>query len=252
VPTFRLTIEYDGTDFSGWQIQPQVRTVQGVLEEGLATMLRTPVRIQGAGRTDAGVHARGQVASFEAETDLSPERIQKGLSALCRPDVSVVEAAVAPDGFNARFDAQGKHYRYRVLCRRTPSPLERKTCYFVPQPLDGDAMKAAAERLVGAHDFRGFRASDCGREKTVCHLSEVSLKRDDRGLLTIDVRGNFFLKYMVRIIAGTLIDIGRGRKQPEVIQAIFDTGDRTLAGITAPPGGLTMMQVYYPEGWIRS
>ena len=125
MPTFRLTVEYDGSYFSGWQVQPgEIRTVQGALEEALATVLRTKIRMQGAARTDAGVHALGQCVSFEADTDLPPHRIAKSLSALAGPDVSVVEAAIAPDGFNARFDSTGKHYRYRILSRTSPSRMQ--------------------------------------------------------------------------------------------------------------------------------
>ena len=251
MPTFRLTIEYDGTDFSGWQIQPGARTVQGALEQALATILRHPVAIQGAARTDAGVHALGQTASFEADTGLAPDRIRKGLCALCRPDVSVVEAAIAPDGFNARFASIGKHYRYCVISRGAPSPLCRTQSYFVPKALDLAAMQRAAALLTGEHDFRGFRASDCGRQNTVCRLEEVSVSRAERGLVRIDVWGNAFLKYMVRIIAGTLVDIGRGRLPADIIGDILATGDRARAGTTAPPKGLTLMQVFYPEGWLR-
>jgi tRNA pseudouridine38-40 synthase len=252
VPTFRLTIEYDGSCFSGWQVQPEVKTVQGALEDALATMLRKPVRIQGAGRTDAGVHALGQVGSFQVDTDLSPERLQKGLTALAGPDIAIVDAAIAPDGFNARFDSNGKHYRYRILSRKVPSPLLRRTSYFVPRSLDVEAMGRAAEKLVGEHDFKGFRAADCEREKTICTISDVTIETDPRGILSIHVKGVAFLKYMVRVIAGTLIEIGRNKSDPEIVTEIFQTGDRTLAGPTAPSHGLTLVEVFFPDGWLRS
>ncbi len=248
---FKLTIEYDGSAFSGWQYQPNVRTVQGVIEQALETMLRQKVRIQGAGRTDAGVHALGQVASFEADTELLPARLQKGISALARPEVAVVDAAIAPPGFNARFDSTGKHYQYQILSRSTPSPMRRHTSYFVPQPLDIDLMQKAGQYLIGEHDFKGFRASDCERKKTVTRLSLVSVRKEESGLIAIDIEGVAFMKNMVRIIAGTLLEIGRKRLEPEIIQTLFDTGDRTLAGPTAPAQGLTLVKVFYPEGWIR-
>jgi tRNA pseudouridine38-40 synthase len=250
VTVFRLVIEYDGTNFSGWQTQPGRRTVQGVLEQALFVMLKTPIRLQGAGRTDAGVHALGQVASFEADTDIIPERLRKGLCALARPDVSVVEAKVAPLGFNARFDALGKHYRYAIFSRPSPSPLRSTDRYFVPQPLNLDAMRTAASFLVGEHDFAAFRAKDCERETTVRRLSEVSVTeiKDD---LFIDVKGDAFLKNMVRIIAGTLVDVGRGRLALQSVQEALRTGDRTAAGRTAPPNGLTLISVFYPIEWIR-
>jgi tRNA pseudouridine38-40 synthase len=251
VSVFRLTIEYDGTDFSGWQAQPSIRTVQGVLEEALKTVLRQSTKLQGAGRTDAGVHALGQVASFECETDLQPERIMRGVSALAGPDVAVVEAAVAPDGFNARFDSVGKHYRYQILSRPSRSPLLGRFSAFVPQKLDVRLMRAAAAHLVGRHDFAGFRAADCERETTEREIKDVSITEGERGLISVDVKGDAFMKNMVRIIAGTLIDVGRKKLSPEIVPEVFKTGDRTLAGQTAPAQGLTLMEVFYPEGWIR-
>ncbi len=215
-------------------------------------MLRKPVRIQGAGRTDAGVHALGQVGSFDAETDLSPERLQRGLTALAGPDIAVVDAAVAPDGFNARFDSNGKHYRYGILSRKVPSPLLGKTSTFVPQTLDIDTMRSAAQNLVGEHDFKGFRAADCEREKTICQINDVTIEQDPGGILFIHVKGIAFLKYMVRVIAGTLIEIGKKKSDPESILEIFETGDRTLAGPTAPSHGLTLVEVFFPDGWLRS
>lgn len=206
---FRLVIEYDGAGFSGWQIQPGQRTVQGVLESAIQTMLRTPTRLQGAGRTDAGVHALGQSASFETDVVIDPLRLRKGLCALARPDIAVVEADVAPEGFNARFDAAGKHYRYTVLNRSAPSPLLGATSFFVPYPLDRKKMADAARLLIGEHDFKGFRSADCGRENTIRHITDMTLI-DDGDRLSIDVKGTAFLKNMVRILAGTLVDVGRG------------------------------------------
>ncbi len=248
---FRLVIEYDGSGFSGWQVQPGQRTVQGVLETALGTILRTPTRLQGAGRTDAGVHALGQVASFETDVAVDPKRLQKGLTALSSPDAAVVAAEAAPPGFNARFDAVGKHYRYTVLNRKTPSPLFGRTSFFVPYPLDRGAMAAAAESLIGEHDFRGFRSADCGRDNTVRRIEDITIgSAGDR--LFFDVKGTAFLKNMVRIIAGTLVDVGRRRLPVERVGQVLETGDRTRAGQTAPAAGLTLVEVFYPEGWIRA
>lgn len=247
---YRLTIEYDGAPFSGWQFQPGLPTVQGVLEEALHTVLRRKTPLQGAGRTDAGVHALGQAASFETDVTVDPLRLAKGLTALCRPHVAVVAAAVAPVGFNARFDAAGKHYRYRVLNRRAPSPLRGAQAFFVPHPLDIEQMNRAAALLRGRHDFAGFRSADCERKSTVRELFRVDISVR-APIIDIDVEGDAFLKNMVRIIAGTLVDVGRGRLAPKDVQGVLESGDRTRAGQTAPAHGLTLVEVLYPEGWIR-
>jgi tRNA pseudouridine38-40 synthase len=244
VTVFRLIVEYNGAPFSGWQAQPSQRTVQGTLEEALATLLRTPTRLQGAGRTDAGVHALGQAASFETDVDISPARLQKGLSALCRPDIAVVDAEKAADGFNARFDAKAKHYRYTLLNRSAPSPLRASQSYHVPQTLDLDALKAAAAVLVGEHDFSAFRAADCGRQNTLRTLTEIRVTPEPP-LVHVDVFGNAFLKNMVRIIAGTLVEVGVGRLTRADVQEALESGDRTRAGRTAPAHGLTLVQVFY-------
>jgi tRNA pseudouridine38-40 synthase len=251
VTTYRLVIEYDGTNFSGWQTQPGLRTVQGVLEQALLVLLKKPVRLQGAGRTDAGVHALGQAGSFETDAPILEDRLRKGLCALCRPDIAVVEAVIAPLGFNARFDALGKHYRYAIFNRPSPSPLRARDRWFVPQAIDLTAMRAAADSLVGEHDFAAFRAKDCERETTVRRLSEVSVARVDDNLF-INVKGDAFLKNMVRIIAGTLIEVGLGRRDLQSVREALRTGDRTAAGRTAPALGLTLVSVFYPLTWLRT
>ncbi len=250
MPTYRITIEYNGTAFCGWQRQPDLLTIQGQLEIAAETIFRQPIQIQGAGRTDSGVHALGQVASFEAPHPIDPKHLRRGLTALAGPDISVIEAALAPDRFNARFDAQGKHYRYQLIARRSPSPLHALYSHHVPAPLDLERMATAAAMLIGEHDFAGFRAADCGRENTVRELSQVTVSAQGT-LIAIDVKGTAFLKNMVRIIAGTLIDVSRGRLEPETISRGFESKDRRFAGITAPAKGLTLVEVFYPEGWLR-
>lgn len=242
-----MIVEYDGAAFSGWQVQPNAPTVQGSLEEGLATMLRRHVPIQGAGRTDAGVHALGQAASFETVTELSTDRLRKGLCSLCGPHISVVSLETAEDGFNARFDARGKHYRYRLVTRPSPSPLLRDQSWHIHAPLDLDAMAEAAKMLVGRHDFAGFRASDDGRDNTMRHLWRIqpAVSPLSLGVIDIDVEGDAFLKNMVRIIAGTLVDVGRGRIDLVGVERALRTKDRQSAGITAPARGLTLVEVFY-------
>ncbi|MCK9461209.1 MAG: tRNA pseudouridine(38-40) synthase TruA [Proteobacteria bacterium] len=242
---YRLTIEYDGEAFSGWQRQPGKRTVQGVIEEALAVIAREELRVQGASRTDAGVHALGQVASFETGLDLDPRKLADSVSALCRPHAAVVRAELAPPGFNARRDARGKWYRYRVLNRPAPSPLRLRTSWHVRDPLDLGAMRAAAAILVGTHDFRGFRAADCGREETVRTVTAIDVIERGDGVVELEVRGTAFLKNMVRIIAGTLVGVGLGRMSAESVARALETGDRTLAGQTAPACGLTLVEVFY-------
>jgi len=253
VPVFKLNIEYAGGGFHGWQEQTdqQLRTVQGVLREALTTVVRQPISLQGASRTDAGVHALSQTASFEAETELPPDRIAKGGTALAGSDIAVVDALVAPTGFNARRDSIGKRYRYRLLNRSAPSPILGATSWHVPRPLDLEAMRVAATRFVGTHDFAGFRSADCGRKNTERELTRMALVARDGAVVDIDVEGTAFLKQMVRIIAGTLVDIGLGARPGEIVDEVLETGDRTRAGRTAPAHGLTLIEVLYPEGLLR-
>lgn len=250
--TFRLKIEYDGAAFSGWQAQPGgVRTVQGSLEEALAVLLRQRVPIQGAARTDAGVHAFGQMASFDAETQLEPDRVRRSLNALAGPDVAAIEVSIAPTRFNARFDSIGKHYRYQILSRPSPSPLLSRMCRHVEHRLDLEIMREAARKMVGSHDFAGFRSSDCERENTICDIFDIRIEMDDRDMIVIDVKGRSFLKNMVRIIVGTLAEIGRGRLSIDAVSRAIEERDRRLAGPTAPACGLALVEVFYPEGWIK-
>jgi len=242
---YRLTIEYDGEAFSGWQKQPGRRTVQGAIEEALAVIAREELRVQGASRTDAGVHALGQVASFETERVLETRKLAGSISALCRPDAAVVRAELAPPGFNARRDARGKRYCYRVLNRATPSPLRARTSWHIRDPLDLGAMRAAAAILVGTHDFAGFRAADCGREETVRTITAIDVGEREGGLVEMEVRGTAFLKNMVRIIAGTLVAVGLGKMATADVARVLETCDRTLAGQTAPAHGLTLVEVFY-------
>lgn len=245
MPKYRLILEYDGAPFAGWQFQPGQRTVQGEVAKALSVILRHEVQVQGAGRTDAGVHALGQCASFSTDVELAPQRLRAALSGLCKPSISAVNVEVVPNSFSARFDAKGKHYRYQLLCRPAPSPLLMATTCHVTAALDGAAMRAAAALLVGTHDFAAFRAVDCGRKTTVRTLTRVEIV-ERFPVLSIEVEGDAFLKNMVRILAGTLVDVGRGRRTVEDVAAALRTGERDCAGITAPAKGLTLVSVHYP------
>jgi tRNA pseudouridine38-40 synthase len=241
--TLKLTLEYDGTDFSGWQAQPGRRTVQQTLAEACARILRHDVLPVGAGRTDAGVHARGQVASLATPSDMPCERILRGVNACLPEDLAVIAVEEAPEGFHARFSAKSKWYRYRIYQSRIPSPLERMFSWRVGFDLDLDRMRAAARALVGTHDFRGF-ARQADERPTVRTLFSVDANRR-KSIIEIDVRGDGFLYNMVRTIAGTLVEIGRGKKAVGACEAVLSTRDRAVAGPTAPPQGLFLMGVEY-------
>jgi tRNA pseudouridine38-40 synthase len=205
--------------------------------------------VHGAGRTDAGVHALAQVASFETHASIPMKGWRLGMNSKLPPDISVLEAREVPPGFDPRRASAGKRYRYLVLNSPSRDPLLRDRAWHVFDALDLDAMRRAAQRLVGVHDFRGFRAADCERTSTVRQLFRVALREhygDHPALLALEVEGTAFLKNMVRIITGTLVDIGRGRLSPSIVEEILASGDRTRAGITAPPQGL-----YLDEVWIR-
>jgi tRNA pseudouridine38-40 synthase len=253
-------VEYSGTRFAGWQVQPHARTVQGELERALAVVLREPVRLTGASRTDAGVHALGQVASFGTRSEAPLGRIHGALNALLPDDVAVLDVTETSPGWSARFAARGKHYRYRVLDRRAPSPTEAATAWHVPSaaPLDLERMQAAALRLVGTHDFAALASkSDQPDRTTVRTLRTVRVSRQptapwgrDGGpapVVAIDVLGDAFLYKMVRAIAGTLVQVGRGRRDPASIDAVLASRDRRQAGPSAPPHGLFLMRVYYDD-----
>lgn len=240
----RLTIEYDGTDFSGWQRQIGQRTVQGLLEEKLQELLREPVQLRGAGRTDAGVHAEGQVATLAITSNIPTGGLLRGLNTILPPDLAVVEVAEAASDFDARFSARGKIYRYRIWNHFVRSPKHARATWHVRRPLDVDAMRAAARLLCGEHDFRGFRASDCDRRNTVRLIRRCEVSRQG-ALVDIEVEATAFLKNMVRILAGTLADVGRGKRDVAQVLRALETGDRTAAGVTAPAAGLTLVRVIY-------
>jgi tRNA pseudouridine38-40 synthase len=240
----KLTIEYDGTDFSGWQRQIGQRTVQGTLEEKIHELLGETVEVRGAGRTDAGVHAEGQVGSVALASRIPTGGFLRGLNTILPPDLAVVEVVEAPPGFDARFSARGKVYRYRIWNHFVRSPKFARTAWHVRRPLDLEAMRTAARLLCGEHDFRGFRASDCDRRNTVRLIRRCEVTRQG-ALVDIEVEATAFLKNMVRILSGTLADVGRGKRDAERVQRALETGDRTAAGVTAPAAGLTLVRVIY-------
>jgi len=242
--TIRLTIEYDGTDFVGWQIQPNGRSVQETLEGALGRVLGSAVRIHSAGRTDAGVHARGMTAHFETERDLPLVAYREGVNRFLPSDVAVREAAEAPADFHARFDAQGKWYRYAIYCAPVRSPLQGRSAWHLRSFLDLAAMRRAAQAFVGRHDFAAFRSAGCDARTTVREVFSVELVQQGE-LLFVDVRGGGFLRNMVRVMVGTLVEIGMGRRPESDVSQLLLAGCRQKAGRTAPAQGLCLMEVWY-------
>jgi tRNA pseudouridine38-40 synthase len=239
-----LTIEYDGTDFAGWQRQVGQRTVQQCLEDAFATMTGGPVCVRGAGRTDAGVHADGQVASVELASRIPALGFLRGLNSNLPRTIAVLDVADMPAGFNARRAARGKIYRYLIWNHPVRSPRHLRESWHVFAPLDVHAMRRAAELLCGEHDFRGFRAADCERKSTVRLIRRFDVQRDG-ALVTCEVEGTAFLKNMVRILVGTLVAVGHGKMTEATIRELLAQGDRTRAGVTAPACGLTLAKVIY-------
>lgn len=241
----RLTLQFDGTEFCGWQIQDGQRTVQGDLTAALRRMTGTDVSVVASSRTDSGVHAIAMPVSFRLETNLPLKAFVLGLNALLAHDVRVVDAIEVPPDFHARFSAKEKTYVYRVQNGRVALPLERRFAWHVPEPLDFDAMRDAALRLVGTHDFSAFRSAHCDAVSPVRTLARVDLSHERPGILAIEVESGGFLRNMVRILAGTLVTVGRGKRPPSWVDELLAHGDRTRGGQTAPPQGLFLKSVRY-------
>lgn len=240
--TLRLLIEYQGTDFAGWQIQAQGRTVQGELARCLQTLLREPVVPVGAGRTDAGTHALGQVAHLHTHSELPAERLHRGLNGLLPPDIAVHAVEEAPADFHARYSARGKRYRYRL--RTAKSALDRQLVWSLYQHLDLEPMARAAAYLAGTHQFAACCNQDPLPDHFLCHIAECGWTGDGTEL-AFEIEGNRFLRHMVRILVGTMVEIGRGRRPPEDMARLLESTDRTQAGPTAPAQGLCLLRVNY-------
>lgn len=242
---FKLTIEYDGTNYCGWQRQAKEPTVQAEIERALTFMTRAPVNLAGAGRTDAGVHALGQVASFRCDTRLDPEAILKGLNSLLPGDIAIQDCRSVPEGFHARFDAKSKVYHYRILNRDTRAAVGRDYAWFIHRPLDLPAMRRAAGILVGRHDFKAFESTGSPRAHTLREVGAADWVEGEDRCLVFQIEADGFLRCMVRNIVGTLVAVGLGKLAPGDVQAIMDARDRKRAGATAPARGLFLMEVKY-------
>ena len=244
--TFRLTIAYDGTEFIGWQRQATGTSVQGLLEDAFSELDGRPVAVTGAGRTDAGVHARGQVAMAALDRDIDVAAVVRAINNRLPPTVRILDASLAPDGFHARFDARLKTYRYRIWNADVMSPFERSYAWHVPMPLDIAAMNDAAAMLSGTHDFAAFQGTGSDTQTTVRTVLRSSVEREPGAPLVVyDAAGEGFLRHMVRNVVGTLVEIGRGRYRPAWIGEVLASRNRTAAGPTAPAHGLFLMEVSY-------
>jgi tRNA pseudouridine38-40 synthase len=244
MPVVRLTLAYDGSGFHGYARQPGVRTVQGELEAALARILGTEVTTVAAGRTDTGVHARAQVVSLPAEDLPALDRLERSLNGLLGPEIVVDEAAVAPDGFDARRSALFRVYRYQVLNRPAPDPLQRFTTWHIAEYLDLDAMNLAASEMIGTHDFASFCRKAGGDSTTVRTVVEAGWSREGE-MVFFTVKAHAFCHQMVRSLVGFQVDVGRGRRQPGEMKSVLEAKDRAAAGPVAPPHGLILWEVGY-------
>ena len=242
--TIKLTIEYDGTVYAGWQQQPNHLTIQAVLEEALSKITQQHISAVAAGRTDSGVHALGQVVSFQSDKPLAPAQWALALNSYIPKDISVISSEQAPDDFHARFSAKGKIYEYRITLQPSRPALNRHRVWHLPHPLDIDAMRQAMPDFWGTHDFTSFRGPRSQTVNPVCTISYLSLSTETP-ILTFRIEGNRFLKQMVRTIVGTLVEVGLHKRSPHTIQDILQAKDRRTAGRTAPPHGLYLTQVLY-------
>jgi len=240
----RLTLAYDGTGFHGWAKQREQRTVEGVLETALQRFLGELPKLSVAGRTDAGVHARGQVVSFRAADVVDVCRLQPGLNALLGPEIVVTEARVVPDGFHARHRATAREYRYRIETGPYPNPFTARFVWHRPGELSLPRMRAAARKLVGEHDFASFCRQPRDGSGTVRNLHRLAISRSG-DLFEVTARANAFLHQMVRSLVGTLVAVGEGKIEPDRVPAILAAGDRSAAAQMAPPHGLTLERVEY-------
>jgi tRNA pseudouridine38-40 synthase len=248
VTNFRFVLEYDGSDFEGWQAQPEGhRTVQGCLGDALAKIVGGPVSLRGSGRTDAGVHAAAQVANARLETRLDVAELQRALNGTLPSDIAVLHVDVVPDAFDARRDTLGKRYRYRVWNGCVRSPLRERDHWWVRDALDLTAMRAAAERVRGEHDFASFQAAGSNVRTTRRTLTRADVEGRSGGEVGLVFEGDGFLRYMVRNLVGTLVEVGRGRLAAGALDEILAACDRAAAARTAPAAGLVLEAVHYAD-----
>jgi tRNA pseudouridine38-40 synthase len=245
MPRYRLTLEYDGRSFVGWQRQDNGPSVQGALEEAIEKFSSMRVTVTGAGRTDAGVHAKGQVAHFDLEKEFAPDKVRDALNHFLRPQpVVVLEAGLAAYDFHARFSATMRHYLYRILNRRSPPAIDQGFVWHVTAALDADAMHRAAQLLVGRHDFTTFRAAECQAQSPVKTLDRIAVSRHGEEI-HVETEARSFLHHQVRSFVGSLKLVGEGKWQPRDLADALEACDRSCCGPVAPSDGLCLMKVDY-------
>jgi tRNA pseudouridine38-40 synthase len=240
----KLTISYDGVNYSGWQSQPGKRTIQAEIERAVGELTGFMTKVNGASRTDAGVSALGQIANMVVTAPIPVENYLKALNHRLPRDIRILEAVEVPIDFDASASAKGKLYRYKIYTGKSTHALQNRNCWHRPGELDVAAMDAAAKMLVGTHDFKSFAAAADKRESSVRTVSRCDVTAEDKWVY-INIEANRFLYNMVRNIVGTLVEIGRGRWKPEKIKKILEAADRTAAGPTAPPEGLCLIRIDY-------
>ncbi len=242
---FRLIIEYDGTGYCGWQRQPNGPSIQQAIETALLTMTRQPIVLIGSGRTDAGVHSIGQTANFICETRISSEAFLNGLNSLLPDDIVIRQCVETDPSFHARYDAVSKRYRYAIRNTPLPAAIGRQYEWWLRTPLDTDAMASAAAHLIGNLDFKSFEGAGSPRSSTIRNVMSADLYREGNGRIHFEIEADGFLRFMVRNIVGTLVDVGRGVLDAGAIPHILSSRDRSLAGAKAPAKGLTLLHVRY-------
>jgi len=245
VTNYKLTIEYDGSLYHGWQRQKADPSIQGEIEKKLAIMTGTIVTLTGSGRTDAGVHAYGQTANFHCDTKIKPEEFQNGLNSLLSKDIIVRQCKTVDEKFHARYDAKSKIYNYRILNTPLPSAICRQYCWHIRSPLKLDLMQKAVDHIVGTHDFKAFEGSGSPRSSTIRSVISAEITRENAESMVFKIEGDGFLRFMVRNIVGSLVDVGLKKISPDDFKKILISKNRNLAGITAPPHGLFLMRVRY-------
>jgi len=253
----KLTIEYDGTDYSGWQIQPGSPTIQGELEAAVRMIINYNIApdglssdpsyggVRGASRTDAGVHAFAHAATFKTGSEIPLDGIKRGLNSILPSDIAVKEAVEVPHDFDARRHSKGKTYLYKVLSGPTRSPIYRNRCWYLRESLDINLMQEGATLLIGKKDFSSFRASGCGAKHPIREVTSFTVELSDRGFIEFTVKGTAFLRHMVRIMVGALVELGKGKITINEFKGIIEAKERSAAPYTAPPQGLFLMETEY-------